>query len=163
MELEMNERWINAEIATCAISRAASSPRCQSLLWKGHIVIISDRFWILPCGRRNATRRALKRSLTDRLCDWYGISGHAHIWFSSYLQNRHQSAKIKDTLVRYSHTFIIEFHSALCWDQCFLPKGPTLHHSEWWHKPYLYADDTQIYTSLSVSNAKESLEKLQHW
>ena len=26
----------------------------------------------------------------------------------------------------------------------------------------LYADDTQIYMSLSISNAKESLEKLQH-
>ena len=27
---------------------------------------------------------------------------------------------------------------------------------------HLYVDDTQIYMSLSVSNAKESLEKLQH-
>ena len=27
---------------------------------------------------------------------------------------------------------------------------------------HLYADDTQIYISLSVSNAKESLEKLHH-
>ena len=27
---------------------------------------------------------------------------------------------------------------------------------------HLYADDTQIYMSLPVSNAKESLEKLQH-
>ena len=27
---------------------------------------------------------------------------------------------------------------------------------------HLYADDTQIYMSLSVSNAKETLEKLQH-
>ena len=27
---------------------------------------------------------------------------------------------------------------------------------------HLYAYDTQIYMSLSVSNAKESLEKLQH-
>ena len=27
-------------------------------------------------------------TLTDRLSDWYGISGQAHIWFSSYLQNR---------------------------------------------------------------------------
>ena len=27
---------------------------------------------------------------------------------------------------------------------------------------HLYADDTQIYMSLSLSNAKESLEKLQH-
>ena len=27
---------------------------------------------------------------------------------------------------------------------------------------HLYADDTQIYISKSVSNAKESVEKLQH-
>ena len=33
-------------------------------------------------------------TLTDRLPDWYGISGQAQIWFSSYLQNRHQSVKI---------------------------------------------------------------------
>ena len=32
-------------------------------------------------------------SLTDRLSDWYGISGQAQIWFSSYLQNRLQSVK----------------------------------------------------------------------
>ena len=37
-------------------------------------------------------------TLTDRLSDWYGISGQAQIWFSSYLQNRHQSVKIKDIL-----------------------------------------------------------------
>ena len=36
-------------------------------------------------------------TLTDRLSDWYGISGQAQIWFSSYLQNRHQSVKIKAT------------------------------------------------------------------
>ena len=36
-------------------------------------------------------------TLTDRLSDWYGISGRAQIWFSSYLQNRLQSVKIKDT------------------------------------------------------------------
>ena len=35
-------------------------------------------------------------TLTDRLYDWYGISGQAQIWFSSYLQNRLQSVKIKD-------------------------------------------------------------------
>ena len=43
-------------------------------------------------------------TLTDRLSDWYGISGQAQIWFSSYLQNRHQSVKIKDTFS--SHTLI---------------------------------------------------------
>ena len=36
-------------------------------------------------------------TLTDKLSDWYRISGQAQIWFSSYLQNRHQSVKIKDT------------------------------------------------------------------
>ena len=36
-------------------------------------------------------------TLTDRLSDWYGISGQAQIWFSSYLQNRLQSIKIKET------------------------------------------------------------------
>ena len=37
-------------------------------------------------------------TLTDRPSDWYGISGQAQICFSSFfLQNRHQSVKIKDT------------------------------------------------------------------
>ena len=30
--------------------------------------------------------------------DRYGISGQAQIWFFSYLQNRHQSVKNKDTV-----------------------------------------------------------------
>ena len=68
--------------------------------------------------------------LTDRLSVWYRISGQAQIWFSSYLHNRHQYVKIKDSFS----------------DKVTLS----------------YADDTQMYMSLSVSNAKESLEKLQH-
>ena len=35
-------------------------------------------------------------TLTDRLSGWYGISGQAQLWVSSYLQNRHKSVKIKD-------------------------------------------------------------------
>ena len=31
---------------------------------------------------------------TDRLSDWYGISGQAQIWSSSYLKNRHQYVQI---------------------------------------------------------------------
>ena len=59
---KINARWMNAEIARCAISgRAANWPRGQSRTWEGHIVIVSDRFLILPRGRRNATRRAPKR------------------------------------------------------------------------------------------------------
>ena len=39
-------------------------------------------------------------TLPNRLSDWYGIStsGQGQIWFSSYLQNRRQSVKIKDSL-----------------------------------------------------------------
>ena len=35
-------------------------------------------------------------TLTNRILDCYGISGQAQFRFSSYLQNRHQSLKIKD-------------------------------------------------------------------
>ena len=41
-------------------------------------------------------------TLTDRLSDWYGISGLAQIWLSSYLENRHQSVKNKDTQIKYT-------------------------------------------------------------
>ena len=37
-------------------------------------------------------------TLTNRLSDWYGIYGQAQNWLSSYLQNRHQSVKIKEAL-----------------------------------------------------------------
>ena len=35
-------------------------------------------------------------TLTNRIFNCYGISGQAQFRFSSYLQNRHQSLKIKD-------------------------------------------------------------------
>ena len=59
----------------------------------------------------------------------------------------------------------MEFHGALCWDQCFfilytIPLSTIIHSFDINH--HLYADDTQIVMSLSVSNVKESLEKLQH-
>ena len=64
--------------------------------------------------------------LTDRLSDWYGISGQAQIWFSSYLQYRHQSVKIKDT-ARRSHTLILSFTVLCARTSACLPY--TLHHS----------------------------------
>ena len=104
--------------------------------------------------------------LTDRLSGWYGTrSGQAQIWLSSYLQNRHQSVKIKDTL---SDKFTLSYE---------VPRGSVLGPvfftlyttplsgaiiSSFDISHHIYADDTQIYMSLSVSNAKESLAKLQH-
>ena len=104
-------------------------------------------------------------TLTNRLSDLYGISGLAQIWFSSYLQNRHQSVKIKGTL---SDKAILSYGVQQGSDSV----GPVLFTlyttslsaiiSSFDIDYYLYADDTQIYMSLSVSNAKESFENLQH-
>ena len=66
---KMTNGNLNAEIATCVIAGLSSSPRGQSRIWKGHIVIASDRFLILPSGRRHATRRAPKR-----------VKGKAALW-----------------------------------------------------------------------------------
>ena len=91
-------------------------------------------------------------------------SGQAQIWFSSHLQNRHQSVKNKDTL---SDKDTLSYG---------VPQGyvlgPVLFtlyttplsaiFSSFDINLKLYDDDTQIYMSPSVSNAKESLEKLQH-
>ena len=103
-------------------------------------------------------------TLTDRLSDWYGISGQAQIWFSSYLQNRLQSVKIKDTFsdkvtLPYGVPQGSELGQVL-FTLYTTPLSAIISSFDINHHPY--ADDTQIYMSLSVSNAKESLEKLQH-
>ena len=102
-------------------------------------------------------------TLTYRLSDWYGISGQAQIWFSFYLQNRHQSVKIKATL---SDKITLSYgvpQGSVLGSVLFL--FYTLHHSALFSSfdinHHLHADDTEMYMSLSVSNAKESLEKLQ--
>ena len=103
-------------------------------------------------------------TLTDRFSDWYGISGQAQIWFSSHSQNRHQCVKNKDILSdKVTLSYGVPQGSVV---------GPVLFTlyatplsaiiSSFDINHHLYADDTQIYISLSVSNAKESLEKLQH-
>ena len=92
------------------------------------------------------------------------ISGQARIWFSSYLQNRHHFVKIKDTL---SDKITISYgvpHGSVLGPVLFTSYTTPLSAiiSSFDINHHLYADDTQIYMSLSVSNVKESLEKLQH-
>ena len=103
-------------------------------------------------------------TFTNRLLDWYGISGQAQIMFSSYLQNRHQSVKIKDTLSdKITLSYRVPQGSVLgpvLLTLCITPLSAIIFSFDINH--HLYADDTQIYVSLSVSGAKESLENLQH-
>ena len=103
-------------------------------------------------------------TLTDRLSNWYGISGQAQIWFSSYLQNRHQSVKIKDT---FSNKLTLSYGvpqgyvlGPVLFTLYTTPLSAIISSFDINH--CLYANDSQIYMYLSVSNAKESLEKLQH-
>ena len=102
-------------------------------------------------------------TLTDRLSDLYGISGQAQIWFSSYLQNRHQSLKIKDTFSnKVTLSYGVPQGSVLGPVLFTLYTTPLSAIISSFDLNHLYANDTQIYMALSVTNAKESLEKLQH-
>ena len=95
-------------------------------------------------------------TLTDRLSDLYGISGQAQIWFSSYLQNRHQSVKIEDTFSdKVTLSYGVPQGSVLgpvLFTLYTTPLSAIISSFDISH--HLYADDTQIYMSLSVSNAK---------
>ena len=84
--------------------------------------------------------------------------------FLLIFQNRHQSVKIKDT---FSDKFTLSYgfpQGSVLGPMLFTlyttPLSAIISSFDINH--HLYADDTQIYMSLSVSNAKESLEKLQH-
>ena len=91
-------------------------------------------------------------TLTDRFFDWYGISGQAQICFSSYLQNRHQSVQNKDTLSdKVTLSYEVSQGSMLgpvLFTLYTTPLSATISSFDINH--HLYADDTQIYMSLSV-------------
>ena len=102
-------------------------------------------------------------TLISRLSSWYGISGTALDWFTSYLSNRCQQVKIHDYI---SEAVYISFgvpQGSVLGPILFTLYTAPLRHVIAEHdvEHHLYADDTQIYISLSGSEASESLTDLK--
>ena len=103
-------------------------------------------------------------TLTKRLSNWYGITGPALDWFSSYLKDRCQNVKNRDILSDpVTLTYGVPQGSVLgplLFTLYTTPLSSVI--SSYGLKHHLYADDTQIYVSLSTENAELELEKLQN-
>ena len=102
-------------------------------------------------------------TLISRLSSWYGISGTALDWFTSYLNDRCQQVKIQDYI---SDAVYISFgvsQGSVLGPILFILYTAPLSHVIAEHdvEHYLYADDTQIHISLSGSEALESLTDLK--
>ena len=102
-------------------------------------------------------------NITELLSGWYGISGTALNWVRSYLSDREQSVKLLDKL---GEPFKTDY--GVRWGSVLGPLLFTLYttplssvisrHSICHH---LYADDTQIYLSLSKTDPEMSLSMVQ--
>ena len=102
-------------------------------------------------------------TLISRLSSWYRISGTALDWFTLYLSNRCQQVKIHDYI---SEAVYISFgvpQGSVLGPILFTIYTAPLSHVIAEHdvEHHLYADDTQIYISLSDSEASESLTDLK--
>ena len=103
--------------------------------------------------------------LLDRLNVYYGISELALGWFKSYLSGRTHSVKVGNTL---SHPAVLQYG---------VPKGSVLGlilfslytnpissiiHSHSSINHHFYADDTQLYITLTPTNFSHSIQKLKN-
>ena len=103
-------------------------------------------------------------SLVNRLTTWFGVWDTALTWFSSYLSGRSQSVKIDESLSKSRRL------------ECGVPQGSVLGpilfsldtaplsqiigtFSTVRH--LLYAEDIQIYISITPSNASNSIKAIQ--
>ena len=102
-------------------------------------------------------------TLTNRLAEWYGVSGMALAWFKSYLCGRHQKIKIDKS---FSDSSLLEHGvpqgsvlGPLLFSLYTAPLSTII--SSYGLSHHLYADDTQIYISLTGDTATESLKMIQ--
>ena len=103
-------------------------------------------------------------SLVNRLATWFGVRATALRWFSSYLFGRSQSVKIEESVSKSTDL------------ECGVPQGSVLGPilfslytaplseligSFKTVKHLLYADDTQIYLSITPNDASNSIKEVQ--
>ena len=103
--------------------------------------------------------------LLDRLNVYYGISELALGWFKTYLSGRTHSVKVGSTL---SHPAALQYGvpqgSILCPIVFSLYTDPisSIIHSNSSINHHFYADDTQLYITLSPTNFSCSIQKLKN-
>ena len=103
--------------------------------------------------------------LLDRLNVYYGISELALGWFKSYLSGRTHSVKVGSTL---SHPAALQYGvpqgSVLGPILFSLYTNPisSIFHSHISINHRFYADDTQLYTTVSPTNFSHSIQKLKN-
>ena len=103
--------------------------------------------------------------LPDRLNVHYGISELALGWFKSYLSGRTHSVKVGNTL---SHPAALQYGvpqgsvlGPILFSLYTNPISSIIHsHSSINH--HFYADDTQLYITLTPTNFSHSMQKLKH-
>ena len=97
-------------------------------------------------------------SIIELLSGWYGISGTAPNWVRSYLSNRVQMVKLLDKLGEPFRTDYGVPQGSFLGPLLFTLYTTPLSHNICHH---LYADDTQIYLSLSKTDPEMSLSLVQ--
>ncbi len=110
--------------------------------------------------------------LLGRLQNWFGISGLAHSWLSSYLSDRSQQVKLEGTLSpRVRLPFGVPQGSVLgpvLFTLYTTPLSTVIQNQSVSHQ--LYADDSQLYVSFSsgdsvtqLNNLKSCLDSVWNW
>ena len=102
--------------------------------------------------------------LLDRLNVYYGISELTLGWFKSYLSGRTHSVKVGSTL---SHTAVLHYGvpqgsvlGPILFSLYTNPISSIIHYHSG-IKYHFYADDTQLYITLSPENFSHSIQKLK--